>query len=132
MALTDPIADNLTRIRNANRVKKERLDMPASAMMTQILKILKQEKFIYDYRLIEDKKQGILRVYLKKASEPTRPINRIMRVSRPGLRIYTKKESIPTVLNGLGVCVLSTPQGILSGEEAKRRNVGGEVLLKVW
>ena len=132
MSLTDPIADGLTRIRNASRVKKDRLDIPASSMMTQILKILKQEKFIYDYRLIEDKKQGILRVYLKKASEPTRQIIKIVRVSTPGLRIYTKKESIPTVLNGLGVCVLSTPQGILSGEEAKRRNVGGEVLLKVW
>ena len=132
MALTDPIADGLTMIRNANRVKKERLDIPASSLMTQILKILKQEKFIYDYRLIEDKKQGVLRVYLKKASAPTRPIVKITRVSRPGLRIYTKKESIPTILNGLGVCVLSTPQGVLSGEEAKRRNVGGEVLLKVW
>ena len=132
MALTDPIADGLTRIRNANRVKKERLDIPASSMMTQILKILKQERFIHDYRLIEDKKQGVLRVYLKKASESLRPIVKIQRISKPGLRIYTKKESIPTVLNGLGVCVLSTPQGVLSGEEAKRRNVGGEVLLKVW
>ena len=132
MALSDPIADGLTRSRNANRVKKERLDMPASQMMSQILKILKQEKFIYDFRLIEDKKQGILRVYLKKANESIRPIIRIVQVSRPGLRIYTKKESIPTVLNGLGVCVVSTPQGVLSGEEAKRRNVGGEVLLKVW
>ena len=132
MALTDPIADGLTRIRNANRVKKERLDIPASQMMTQILKILKQERFIHDYRLIEDKKQGVLRVYLKKASESLRPIVKIQRISKPGLRIYTKKESIPTVLNGLGVCVLSTPQGVLSGEEAKRRNVGGEVLLKVW
>ena len=132
MALTDPIADGLTMIRNASRVKKERLDMPASSLMTQILKILKQEKFIHDYRLIEDKKQGILRVYLKKANESLRPIMKIMRVSKPGLRIYTKKESIPTVLNGLGICVLSTPQGVLSGEEAKRRNVGGEVLLKVW
>jgi len=106
--------------------------MPASKMMAQILKILKQEKFIYDYRLIEDKKQGILRVYLKKGNEPARPIIKIIRISKPGLRIYTKKESIPTVLNGLGVCVVSTPQGVLSGEEAKRRNVGGEVLLKVW
>ncbi len=132
MALTDPIADGLTMIRNANRAKKDRLDIPASSLMTQILKILKQEKFIYDYRLIEDKKQGILRVYLRKTNEAVRVINRIQRVSRPGLRIYTKKESIPTVLNGLGVCVLSTPQGVLSGEEAKRRNVGGEVLLKVW
>ena len=134
MALTDPIADGLTMIRNASRVKKDRLDMPASSLMAEILKILKQEKFIHDFRLIEDKKQGILRVYLKKASEPVgvRPIVKIMRVSRPGLRIYKKKENIPTVLNGLGVCVLSTPQGVLSGEEAKRRNVGGELLLKVW
>ncbi|OIO39498.1 MAG: 30S ribosomal protein S8 [Candidatus Omnitrophica bacterium CG07_land_8_20_14_0_80_50_8] len=132
MSLTDPIADGLTMIRNANRVKKDRLDIPASAMMTQILKVLKQEKFIHEYRLIEDKKQGILRVYLKKAGEPSRPIVRIMRVSRPGLRIYTHQENIPTVLSGLGVCVLSTSQGVLSGAEAKRRNVGGEVLLKVW
>lgn len=132
MAITDPIADGLTSIRNANRVKKERLDIPASAMMSQILKILKQEKFIHDYRLIEDKKQGLLRVYLRKAGEPLRPIVKIVRISKPGLRIYKKKDSIPTVLNGLGVCVLSTPQGVLSGEEAKRRNVGGELLLKVW
>ena len=132
MSLTDPIADGLTRIRNAARVHKERVDIPASYLFTELLKILKKERFIYDYRLIEDKKQGLLRVYLKKANEPTRPIIKIVRISKPGLRIYTKKERIPTVLNGLGVCVLSTPQGILSGEEAKRRNVGGEVLLKVW
>ena len=132
MALTDPIADALTMIRNASRVKKDRLDIPASKMLIQILKVLKQEMFIYEYRLIEDNKQGILRVYLKKTAEPRRVIKKIMRVSKPSLRIYTKKEFIPTVLNGLGVCVLSTPQGVLSGEEAKRRNVGGEVLLKVW
>ncbi len=133
MSLSDPIADALTCIRNAVRVKKQRLDLRASAMVTSILKVLRQEKFIFDYRLIEDKKQGILRVYLSKDDQPmARPINRIMRVSRPGLRVYTKKDRIPTVLNGLGVCILSTPEGLLSGEQAKRRGVGGEVICKVW
>ena len=133
MALTDPIADALTLVRNASRARKQRLDVRASSMVTSILKILRQEKFIFDYRLIEDKKQGILRVYLSKENEvPTRRINRIVRISKPGLRIYTKKESIPTVLNGLGICILSTPEGLLSGEQAKRRGVGGEVICKIW
>lgn len=132
MSLSDPLADALTMIRNASRAKKERVDLRASKMTTEILKILRQEKFIYDYRLIEDKKQGILRVYLKKESEPLRRITRIMRVSRPGLRIYAKKDTMPVVLSGLGVCVVSTPEGIMTGEQAKRRSVGGEVLMKIW
>ncbi len=132
MALTDPIADGLTVIRNGNRVQKERVDVKSSFLMTEILKILRQEKYIYDYRLIEDKKQGILRVYLRKASEPLRTIAKVTKVSKPGLRIYAKKDKIPTVLNGLGICILSTPQGVMTGEEAKRRGIGGEVLAKVW
>jgi small subunit ribosomal protein S8 len=132
MALTDPIADALTTIRNATRVKKERVDLRASRMMTQILKILKQERYIFDYRLIEDKKQGILRVYLIKANEPMRKITKIMRSSKPGLRVYTKKDRIPTVLNGLGICILSTPDGVMTGDQAKKRGVGGELLCKVW
>lgn len=132
MALTDPIGDALTVIRNAIRAKKDRADLKASKLMTQVLKILKREKYIYDYRLIEDKKQGILRVYLSKANEPMRKISKIVRISKPGLRIYSKKNEIPKVLNGLGVCIMSTPEGILSGDEAKRRGVGGEVLAKVW
>ena len=132
MSLSDPIADALTAIRNANKAKKERVDLRASYLLTEILKILRQEKFIYDYRLIEDKKQGILRVYLRKADRPTRPILSLVRVSRPGLRVYAKRNTIPTVLNGLGLSILSTPEGVLSGEEAKKRSVGGEVLVKVW
>ena len=132
MALCDPIGDALTRIRNANRARKERVDLPGSKLMEQILKILKKERFIFDYRRIEDKKQGVLRVYLKKSNEPVRKFTKIQRVSRPGLRIYAKKDNIPTVLSGLGVCVLSTPAGVLSGEEAKTKSMGGEVLLKVW
>ena len=132
MAVTDPIADALTALRNANRVKKERVDLRASFMVTEIIKVLRHEKFIYDYRLIEDKKQGILRVYLSKQNEPGRKIVKIIRISKPGLRAYTKKDNIPTVLNGLGVCILSTPEGIMTGDQAKRRGVGGEVLCKVW
>ena len=132
MSLSDPIGDALTCIRNASRARKERVDIKASNLTEEILKILRREKFIHDYRRIEDKKQGILRVYLKKTGEPVRKITRIVRVSRPGLRIYTKKETLPTVLSGLGICVLSTPEGVLSGEEAKKRSVGGEVLCKVW
>lgn len=132
MSLCDPIGDALTVIRNANRAKKERADLRASFITKEILKILKQERFIQDFRLIEDKKQGILRVYLRKEGEPVRKITKIVRVSRPGLRIYRKKEAIPTVLNGLGICIVSTSQGILTGEEAKRRGAGGEVLAKVW
>ena len=132
MALSDPIADALTAIRNANKAKKERVDLRASFLLTEILKILRQEKFIYDYRLIEDKKQGILRVYLRKASAPLRRISSLVRVSRPGLRVYAKTSAIPTVLNGLGISILSTPEGVLSGDEAKKRSVGGEVLMKVW
>lgn len=132
MALTDPIGDALTCIRNASRARKERVDLKASNLTEEILKILRRERFVHDYRRIDDKKQGVLRVYLKKTGEPVRKITRIVRVSRPGLRIYKKKDTIPTVLSGLGICVLSTPEGVLSGEEAKKRSVGGELLCKVW
>lgn len=132
MSLSDPIGDALTCIRNASRARKERVDLKASNLTEEILKILRRERFVHDYRRIEDKKQGILRVYLKKTGEPLRKISKIVRVSRPGLRIYAKKDTIPTVLSGLGLCVLSTPAGVLTGDEAKKRSVGGEVLCKVW
>ena len=132
MSLSDPIGDALTCIRNASRAHKERVDLKASNLVEEILKILRRERFIHDYRRIEDKKQGLIRVYLKKTGEPVRKITKIVRVSRPGLRIYTKTDTIPKVLSGLGICVLSTPAGVLSGEEAKKRAVGGEVLCKVW
>ncbi len=132
MSLQDSVSDGLTVIRNATRSKKERVDIKCSKLMSEILKILKRERFIYDYRLIEDKKQGVLRVYLKKEAEPVRKISQIMKISKPGLRIYAPKNRIPRVLNGLGICILSTSQGILTGDDAKRRGVGGEVLAKVW
>lgn len=132
MSLSDPLSDALTMLRNANRAKKERVDVKASKLMTEVLKIMRRERFIHDYRLIEDKKQGVLRVYLKKANEPVRKINHIVRVSKPSLRRYSKAQAIPKVLGGMGLCVMSTPQGVLSGEDARKRSVGGEILLKVW
>ena len=132
MSLSDPIGDALTCIRNGSRARKERVDLKASNLIEEILKILRRERFIHDFRRIDDKKQGVIRVYLKKTGESVRKITRIVRVSRPGLRIYTKTDSIPKVLSGLGICVLSTPAGVLSGDEAKKRAVGGEVLCKVW
>ena len=132
MSLTDPIGDALTCIRNASRAHKERVDLRASNLVEEILKILRRERFVHDYRRIDDKKQGVLRVYLQKTGEPMRKISKIVRVSRPGLRIYAKKDTIPTVLSGLGLCVLSTPAGVLTGDEAKKRSVGGEILCKVW
>ncbi len=139
MSLSDTIGDALTVIRNGNRARKERVDLRASKLLMEILKVLRRERFIYDYRLIEDKKQGVLRVYLKKMDpmtgvtvSGTRFINRIIRISKPSRRVYAGKNEIPAVLNGLGLCVVSTPQGIMTGEEAKKRSVGGEVLLKVW
>ncbi|MEI8344490.1 MAG: 30S ribosomal protein S8 [Candidatus Omnitrophota bacterium] len=132
MALTDPIADALTCIRNARRVNKEKVDVRASNIIRNILKVLRQERFIHDFRDIEDNKHGILRVYLKKEGEPIRKIHRIVRISRSSLRVYAGKDEIPRVLNGLGICVLSTPKGVLSGKEARRQSVGGEVLLKIW
>ncbi len=132
MSLTDPIGDALTCIRNASRAQKERVDIKASNLIEEILKILRRERFVHDYRKIEDKKQSLIRVYLKKTGEQTRKISKIVRVSRPGLRRYTKKDAIPTVLSGLGICVLSTPAGILTGDDAKKRSVGGELICKVW
>ncbi|MBI4352610.1 MAG: 30S ribosomal protein S8 [Candidatus Omnitrophica bacterium] len=132
MALSDPIADALTMIRNASRVRKDRVDIKASGLLAEVVKIFKRERFIYDFRLIEDRRQGILRVYLRKAGEPTRKISHLARVSRPSLRVYAGREKVPVVLGGLGVSILSTSQGVMTGEEAKKKGIGGEVLLKVW
>ena len=132
MALSDPVADALTVIRNANKARKERVDLKASRLLTEVAKVLKHERFIHDYRVIENKPQNVLRVYLRKENEPVRKISKIIRVSRPGLRSYVTTTDIPKVLNGMGLCILTTSQGILTGEEARRRNVGGELLLKVW
>lgn len=132
MVMTDPIADMLTRIRNANMVKHEKLELPASNMKKEIADILKREGFVKDYELIEDNKQGILRIFLKYGTNEERVITGIKRISKPGLRVYAKSDEVPRVLNGLGIAIVSTSKGVLSDKEARSQAVGGEVLAYVW
>jgi small subunit ribosomal protein S8 len=132
MSMTDPIADMLTRIRNANQALLERVDIPASRFKVELAKILKAEGFIRAYRLIDDKKQGVLRVYLKFGAGNERVIQGLRRVSRPGLRVYRKSPKIPRMVGALGVAVVSTPQGLMTGKIARERGLGGEVLCYVW
>ena len=132
MVMTDPIADMLTRIRNANMVKHEKLELPASTMKKEIADILKREGFVSDYEFVEDNKQGILRIFLKYGMNEDRVITGIKRISKPGLRVYAKANDVPRVLNGLGIAIVSTSQGVLSDKEARSQAVGGEVLAYVW
>ncbi len=132
MVMTDPIADMLTRIRNANVVRHEKLEMPASKMKTEIAKILKREGYIRDYEVIEDNKQGILKLFMKYGSDDERVITGLKRISKPGLRVYAKAHEVPKVLNGLGTAIVSTPNGVLSDKEARSQAIGGEVLAYVW
>ena len=131
MQVTDPIADMLTRIRNANSARHESVDVPASNMKKAIAEILLEEGYIKNYQVIDDGKQGIIRISLKYAGKQ-RVISGIKRVSKPGLRIYKNKEELPKVLKGLGVAIISTSKGIMSDKKARKENVGGEVLAFVW
>lgn len=132
MVMTDPIADMLTRIRNANMVRHEKLEVPASKIKREIAEILKREGFIRDVEYIEDNKQGILRIFLKYDSNNERIITGLKRISKPGLRVYVKADEVPRVLNGLGIAILSTSQGILTDKEARQKRTGGEVLAYIW
>jgi small subunit ribosomal protein S8 len=130
--MTDPIADMLTRIRNGVRIKAEKVDIPASRMKVEIAKIMKEEGFIKSYKIIKDKKQGILRVALKYAAENEPLITGLKRISKPGRRVYVGKDNIPSVIGGVGVAVLTTPKGILTDKSCRREGVGGEVLCYIW
>jgi len=132
MVMTDPIADLLTRIRNANMVRHEKLEVPASKIKKEIAEILKREGFIRDVEYIDDNKQGIIRIFLKYGKNNERVITGLKRISKPGLRVYAKTDEIPKVLNGLGIAILSTSQGVLTDKEARAKKVGGEVLAYVW
>lgn len=132
MAMTDPIADMLTRIRNANQALLEKVDIPSSRLKVEIAKTLKAEGFIRAFKLIDDNKQGVLRVYLKFGPGNERVILGLRRVSRPGLRVYRKSRQIPSVISGVGVSIVSTPRGLMSGKQARERSLGGEVLFYVW
>lgn len=132
MPTTDPIADMLTRIRNANSAVHDQVDIPASKLKEQIAKVLKREGFIKDFQVIQTGVQGVIRVFLKYGPERERVINGIKRISRPGLRVYVGTEEIPRIFGGLGTVVMSTPKGVLTGKQARRMGIGGEVLAYVW
>jgi small subunit ribosomal protein S8 len=129
--VTDPIADMITRIRNANRVKKEKLEIPSSKIKLEIARILKEEGYILDYYYKEDNKQGVIIIVLKYSGKQ-RTITNLKRISKPGLRVYVNKSDIPEVLGGLGISILSTSKGIMTGKEAKKKHFGGEVLCYIW
>ncbi|MDI6703454.1 MAG: 30S ribosomal protein S8 [bacterium] len=132
MGMTDPISDMLTRIRNATTRGHEKVDIPSSKIKIEIAKILKQEGFIKNYKFIADRKQGILRIYFKYSENKERVITDLRRVSKPGCRIYVKNDEIPSVLSGLGIAILSTSNGVMTGRLAKKLGVGGEVICYVW
>ncbi len=132
MSMTDPIADMLTRIRNANMAKQQKVDIPSSNLKVSIANVLRTEGFIKNYKVIADQKQGILRVYLKYIDEKDSVINEIKRVSKPGGRRYAKSGEIPRVKNGLGVAILSTSKGILADKAAREAGVGGEIICTIW
>lgn len=131
MVMTDPIADFLTRIRNANMALQDNVEIPASNMKKDMAQILKEEGYIRDYEYIEDGKQGILRLYLKY-KDKQRVISGLKRISKPGLKVYAKKDEIPQVLGGMGVAVISTSKGIISDKKARSEKVGGEVICYIW
>ncbi|HAE41573.1 MAG TPA: 30S ribosomal protein S8 [Clostridiales bacterium] len=132
MVMTDPIADMLTRIRNGNHAKHESVDIPASNIKKEIAGILLAEGYIKGFDVIEDGKQGIMRVQLKYSEDKSRVITGIKRISKPGLRVYVKRDEVPRVLGGLGIAILSTSKGIQTGKTAKQQGVGGEVICYVW
>ena len=132
MAMTDPIADMLTRVRNANSVFHETVEVPGSKIKTAIAEVLKEEGFIKDYTFQEDNKQGVLTISLKNGPNREHVISGIKRISKPGLRQYAKHDELPRVLGGLGIAIISTSKGIMSDKQARKAGLGGEVVAYVW
>ncbi len=132
MSISDPVADMLTRIRNANQKRKGKVDIPASKLKEKIVKVLKEEGYIANYKFISDRKQGILRVYLKYTPEQERVIKGLRRISRPGRRFYCGADGLPRVYRGLGVAIISTSQGVMTAKKCREASLGGEVICYVW
>jgi small subunit ribosomal protein S8 len=132
MNLTDPVADFLTRIRNSIRARHAKLDVPASKLKTEIARILKEEGYISNYKPAEEDGRQLLRVYLKYGANNEAAIRDLTRISRPGCRVYVGREEIKRVQGGLGICILTTPKGVMTGRQARREGVGGEILCEVW
>lgn len=132
MVMTDPVADFLTRIRNGNMVLHETVEIPASRVKVAIAAIMKEEGYIRDYEYIKDGKQGVIRVYLKYGPNKEKVITGIKRISKPGLRVYVKRDEIPKVLGGLGTAVISTSKGLMTDKTARKIGIGGEVICYIW
>lgn len=132
MAITDPVADFLTRIRNGNMVMHESVEVPSSKLKLGLAAIMKDEGYIKDYEYIEDGKQGVIRIYLKYGANKRKVITGIKRISKPGLRVYVKRDEVPKVLGGLGTAVISTSQGLMTDKKARKQGLGGEVICYIW
>lgn len=132
MTPSDPIADMLTRVRNALRARHQKVDVPASKMKMELARILKEEGFILNYKMAEDGAQKAIRIYLKYTPSNEPAIAKIERISRPGCRVYVGSKEIPRVLGGLGINILTTPRGLMTGRDARKENVGGELICQVW
>jgi small subunit ribosomal protein S8 len=132
MAVSDPIADFLTCVRNGVRAKHRKVDVSASSMKAELAKVLLRERFINNFKLIEDTKQGVLRIYLKYAGEDQSVITGIRRISTPGRRVYVRKDGIPRVMGGLGTSIVSTSRGMMTDREAREAGLGGELVCQVW
>lgn len=132
MVMTDPIADFLTRIRNGNMVMHETVEVPSSKVKLSIADIMKQEGYIKEYEYIEDDKQGVIRIYLKYGPNKEKVITGMKRISKPGLRVYVKKDEVPRVLGGLGTAVISTSRGLMTDKRARKEGLGGEVICYIW
>ena len=130
--VTDAIADMLTRIRNANQMRYEEVNVPASNVKKEIARILKEEGFINDYKIVDNDAQGSIQITLKYTDKKERVINGLKRISKPGLRVYVQKNEVPKVLNGLGIAIISTSKGIMTDKEARKENIGGEVIAYIW
>ena len=132
MSLTDPVADFLTRIRNAIHAKHQKVDVPASKLKLEIARILKEEGYIANYKATEENGHKLVRVYLKYGVDDEATISNLARVSRPGCRVYVGRNEIPRVLGGMGINILTTPKGVMTGRQARKEGVGGEVLCEIW
>lgn len=132
MSMSDPIADMLTRIRNAAKAKFNSVDIPGSKLKTELAKVLRNEGFIRNYKFIKDRKQGILRIYLKYGSGQSNVIMGLERISKPSRRVYVRSKDVKPVLNGMGIAILSTSKGIMTDKRARQEKVGGEILCNVW
>jgi small subunit ribosomal protein S8 len=132
MSLTDPVADFLTRIRNAIRAKHQKVDVPASKLKLELARILKEEGYIANYKATEEQGHKLVRVYLKYGPDEAATISNVTRVSRPGCRVYVGRNDIPRVLGGMGINILTTPKGVMTGRQARKEGVGGELLCEIW